>query len=39
MSVDNVRREENLLLAFTLTIFGAMVAGLPMAVAIIWVWS
>jgi len=39
MSLDNVRPEANLLSAFTLTIFGAFAAGLPMAVAIIWVCS
>ena len=39
MSIDNVRPEINLLSAFTLTIAGALVAGLPMAVAIIWVCS
>jgi hypothetical protein len=39
MSIDNVRPEINLLSAFTLTIAGAVVAGLPMAVAIIWVCS
>jgi hypothetical protein len=39
MSVDNVRPEANLLSAFTLTIAGAFVAGLPMALAIIWVCS
>jgi hypothetical protein len=39
MSLDNVRPEENLLIAFTLTIAGAVAAGLPMAVAIIWICS
>jgi hypothetical protein len=39
MSIDNVRPEANLLSAFTLTIVGAFAAGLPMAVAIIWVCS
>jgi hypothetical protein len=39
MSIDNVRREVNLLSAFTLTIVGALAAGLPMAVAIIWLCS
>jgi len=39
MSLDNVRPEANLLSAFTLTIFGAFAAGLPMAVAIVWVCS
>ena len=39
MSIDNVRPEINLLSAFTLTIAGAIAAGLPMAVAIIWVLS
>jgi hypothetical protein len=39
MSIDNVRPEANLLSAFTLTIAGAFAAGLPMAVAIIWVCS
>ena len=39
MSVDNVRPEANPLFAFTLMIVGAFAAGLPMAVAIIWVCS
>jgi hypothetical protein len=39
MSVDNVRTEANLLSAFTLTIAGTFAAGLPMALAIIWVCS
>ncbi len=39
MSLDNARPEENLLIAFTLTIAGAVAAGLPMAVAIIWICS
>jgi hypothetical protein len=39
MSIDNVRPEANLLSAFTLTIAGAFGAGLPMALAIIWVCS
>jgi hypothetical protein len=39
MSVDNVRTEANPLIAFTLVIVGAFAAGLPMAVAIIWVCS
>jgi hypothetical protein len=39
MSLDNVRPEANLLSAFTLTIAGALVAGLPMALAIIWICS
>jgi hypothetical protein len=39
MSVDNVRPEANLLSAFTLTILGAFAAGLPIALAIIWVCS
>jgi hypothetical protein len=39
MSIGNVRPEANLLSAFTLTIIGALAAGLPMAVAIIWVCS
>jgi hypothetical protein len=39
MSLDNVRPEANLLSAFTLTIFGAFAAGLPLAVAIVWVCS
>jgi hypothetical protein len=39
MSIDNVRPESNLLSAFTLTIVGAFAAGLPMAVASIWVCS
>jgi hypothetical protein len=39
MSVDNVRPEANPLFAFTLIIVGAFTAGLPMALAIIWVCS
>jgi hypothetical protein len=39
MSIDNVRPEANLLSAFTLMIVGAFAAGLPMAIAIIWVCS
>ncbi len=39
MSVDNVRPETNPLFAFPLMIVGAFAAGLPMAVAIIWVCS
>jgi len=37
--VDNVRPEVNLLSAFTLMIVGAFAAGLPLALAIIWVCS
>jgi hypothetical protein len=39
MSVDNVRAEANPLFAFTLMIVGVFAAGLPMAVAIIWICS
>jgi hypothetical protein len=39
MSLDNVRPEANLVFAFTVTIVGAFAAGLPMALAIIWVCS
>jgi hypothetical protein len=39
MSVDNVGPEANPLFAFTLVIVGAVTAGLPMAVAIIWICS
>jgi hypothetical protein len=39
MSLDNARPEANPLFAFTLMIVGAFAAGLPMAVAIIWVCS
>ena len=39
MSVDNVGPEANPLFAFTLVIVGAFTAGLPMAVAIIWICS
>jgi hypothetical protein len=39
MSVDNARPEANPLFAFSLMIVGAFAAGLPMAVAIIWVCS
>ncbi len=39
MSIDNVRSEPNPLFAFTLMIAGALAAGPPMAIAIIWVCS
>ena len=39
MSIDNVRPEENLIVSFTLAIAGALAAGLPMALAIIWICS
>ena len=39
MSIDNVRPEENVIVAFTLAIGCALAAGLPMAVAIIWICS
>jgi hypothetical protein len=39
MSVDNVGPEANPLFAFTLVIVGAFTAGLPMALAIIWICS
>jgi hypothetical protein len=39
MSVDRLHPEANLLSAFALTIVGALAAGLPIAVAIIWVCS
>jgi hypothetical protein len=39
MSLDNACPEANPLFAFTLMIVGAFAAGLPMAVAIIWVCS
>ena len=39
MSVDKVRPEAHLLFAFTLAIVGAFAAGLPTALAIIWVCS
>jgi hypothetical protein len=39
MSVDKPRPEANLLSAFTWTIAAAFAAGLPMAVAIVWVCS
>jgi hypothetical protein len=39
MSIDNVRSQPNPLFAFTLMIAGAFAAGLPMAIAIIWVCS
>ena len=39
MSLDNALTEANPLFAFTLMIVGAFAAGLPMAVAIIWVCS
>jgi hypothetical protein len=39
MSVDNVGPEADPLFAFTLVIVGAFTAGLPMAVAIIWICS
>ena len=39
MLVREVPPEPNLLLAFAMTIFGALGAGLPMAIAIIWICS
>ena len=39
MSLESVRPDVNLLSAFTLMIVGAFAAGLPMALAIIWVCS
>jgi len=39
MSVGKMRPEANLLSAFALSIVGALAAGLPMALAIIWVCS
>jgi hypothetical protein len=39
MPVDKLRPEANLLSAFTFTIVGAFAAGLPMAVAIVWICS
>jgi hypothetical protein len=39
MSIDQLRPEANLFAAFTLTIVSAFAAGLPMAVAIVWVCS
>jgi hypothetical protein len=39
MLADNARPEANLLSAFALAIFGALAAGLPMALIIIWVCS
>jgi hypothetical protein len=39
MSTGKPRTEVNLLSAFALTIVGAFAAGLPMALAIIWVCS
>ena len=39
MSVHNLRPDVNPLFAFTLTIASAFAAGLPMAVAIIWICS
>ncbi len=39
MSLDSSRPEANPPFAFTLMIVGAFAAGLPMAVAIIWVCS
>jgi hypothetical protein len=39
MSVDKACPEANPLFEFTLMIVGAFAAGLPMAVAIIWVCS
>ncbi len=37
MSVDHLHSEENLIVSFTLAIAGALAAGLPLAVAIIWI--
>jgi len=39
MSIDNVRPEENVIVAFTRAVAGALAAGLPMAVASIWICS
>jgi len=39
MLADKARPEANLLSAFALAIFGALAAGLPMALVIIWVCS
>ena len=39
MSEEPDKMQLNVLAAFSLTIFGAFAAGLPMAVAIIWVCS
>jgi hypothetical protein len=39
MSVDNVKPAANPLFAFTLMLVGAFTAGLPIAVAIIWICS
>jgi hypothetical protein len=39
MSQGDVRPEANLLSAFALAIVGALAAGLPMALVIIWVCS
>jgi hypothetical protein len=39
MSIDQLRPEANLFAAFTLTIAGALAAGLPIAVAIVWICS
>jgi hypothetical protein len=39
MSAGEARPETNLLSAFTLTIVGALAAGLPMALVIIWACS
>jgi hypothetical protein len=39
MSVHNLRPDVNPLFAFSLTIVSAFAAGLPMAVAIIWICS
>jgi hypothetical protein len=39
MLVGKARPEMNLLLAFTLSIAGALAAGLPMALVIIWACS
>jgi hypothetical protein len=39
MSIGTARPEENLIVAFTLAIAGALAVALPMAVAIIWICS
>ena len=39
MSIGNARAEENLIVAFTLAIAGALAGALPLAIVIIWICS
>jgi hypothetical protein len=39
MSISNAHSEENLIVAFTLAIAGALAGALPMTLIIIWICS